>query len=388
MILIKNGSVLTPNGLLDRACILVRDTIIEAVGIDQEFQQSGECQIVNSKGLLVVPGFIDLQVNGGFGHDFTIDPASIWQVASDLPRFGVTTFLPTIISSPKTTINQIIKIFNSYHKTSHVSAVPIGLHIEGPFISHSKKGAHNPEFIRSIIPSELQSWSPDNGVLLVTMAPEIPGALSMIKILASRGVVVSAGHSNATYEQSILGIEAGITCGTHIFNAMSSLSHREPGLPGALLSRDDVYIGIIADGLHVHPALISIMLKVKGGSSLILVSDAMSALGMPPGVYSQIGEKVYVDKSSARLSDGTLAGSILGLDQALRNLISYTNCSLEDAILTITSTPAKLLQLDRKGSIIVGYDADLTFLTPSMDVAATMIAGKFVYINKNLFSSS
>jgi N-acetylglucosamine-6-phosphate deacetylase len=257
------------------------------------------------------------------------------------------------------------------------------LHLEGPILSKTKKGAHNPEYFQAPNKDTIRAWHRKNGIRMVTLAPELEGALEVTQKLVTRGVTVSAGHSNATYGQAVAGIRAGISMGTHLFNAMSSLGHREPGLVGALLENPDVKAGIIADGIHVHPAAVSMTTKIKGPKNMILVSDAMSALGMPPGEYPQIDEIVYVGENSARLANGSLAGSILTLDKALRNLIAFTGCSVKAAILTITTNPAQTIGESQKGEITAGFDADLVFLNQDLRPVATMVAGKFLWKANN-----
>jgi N-acetylglucosamine-6-phosphate deacetylase len=212
------------------------------------------------------------------------------------------------------------------------------------------------------------------------MAPELPGALDVTQTLVERGVVVSAGHSNATFAEAQAGIEAGIRYGTHLFNAMPGLHHREPGLIGALLSDSRVTVGLIPDGIHVHPAVVKLAWQALRSERLNLVTDATASLGMPPGRYRIGPQEVFVDETSARLADGTLAGSILSLDAALQNLMSFAGCSLEEALPTITSTPAELLGLsDQRGRLGPGLAADLVLLTADLDVAMTIVNGKVVY---------
>jgi N-acetylglucosamine-6-phosphate deacetylase len=214
----------------------------------------------------------------------------------------------------------------------------------------------------------------------VTLAPELPGALDLVAALTARGVLVSAGHSAATFEQAKAGVDAGIRYGTHLFNAMPALQHREPGLPGALLTDARATVGLIADGVHTHPAIVSLAWQALGPRRLNLVTDAMAALGMPAGTHRLGDFDVEVDATSARLADGTLAGSILSLDQALRNLVSMTGCSLEEALATVTSTAARAIGVDaERGTLARGAAADVVLLTPDLRVRTTIVAGEIVY---------
>ena len=204
--------------------------------------------------------------------------------------------------------------------------------------------------------------------------------MAVIEELASRGILISAGHSMATYDEAMAGIGAGIRYGTHLFNAMSPIGHRHPGLPIALLTAPQTVVGLIPDGIHVHPALIKIIWSVKGSEGLNLVSDAMAALGMPPGKYMLNDFEVTVDETECRLANGTLAGSILPLDAAVRNLITYTGCTLPEAFATVTTTPARLLSIDhQRGRIAPNHIADLLLLTPDLQVHTTIAAGNIVY---------
>lgn len=341
----------------------------------------------DAEGLLLAPGFVDLQINGAFGHDFTQDPASIWQAAARLPRYGVTAFLPTIITSPTSTIKAAQAVLRQV-PAQFSGAWPLGLHLEGPFLNPQKKGAHNPAHLQAPDTALASTWSPQSGVRLVTLAPELTGALDVIRLLAGNGVLVSAGHSMATLDEANVALDAGLRYGTHLFNAMPALHHREPGLVAALLDDERAAAGLIVDGIHVHPALIRLIWQLLGPQRLALVSDAMAALGMMPGQRDDRGvfhlgdQAVHVEGLRATLPDGTLAGSILSLDTACGNLMQFSGCSLPEALQTVTLTPMRLLQLDdRKGRVAPGYDADLVLLTTDCQVAATFVGGRLVYEN-------
>lgn len=336
--------------------------------------------VLDATGLYLAPGFIDLQLNGGFGDDFTADPAGLWRVAACLPQFGVTAFLPTIVSSPLSTVAAAQAAWRQGPPPNQRGAVPLGLHVEGPFINPEKRGAHNPDHLRLPDVAAVTRWTPEAGVRLVTLAPELPRALDMIRALRAQGVVVSAGHSLATVEEAEAGFRAGIRYGTHLFNAMPPLDHRAPGLAGALLASPGITVGVIADGVHLHPAAVALAWRAKRLTGLTLVTDAMAALGMPPGRYRLGDYEATVDDTSVRLPDGRLAGSRLSLDAALRNLVEFTDCSLSEALQTVTAAPAAVLGLDdERGRVAVGYLADLVLLTADVRVAATIVAGEVAY---------
>ncbi|MDM8519105.1 N-acetylglucosamine-6-phosphate deacetylase [Anaerolineales bacterium HSG6] len=377
---IKNGTIITPQQQLTDHVVLVENNRITDIGTAEQVPCPAEAQVVDADGLLITPGFIDLQLNGAFGLDFTADPTTLWEVAAKLPRYGVTSFLPTVITAPPEKRALAQTVITEQRPADYQGTTPLGLHFEGPFFNPAKKGAHNKNYI--CLPNfELtDNWSPETGVRLVTMAPEMENALPVIRALVERGVVVSAGHSMANYDEAKTSFNAGVRYGTHLFNAMPPLHHRDPGLPGALLSDSRPVVGLIADGIHVHPGLVDMVWQTLGAERLNLVTDAMAALGMPPGQFELGDYKVTVTETSARLANGTLAGSILAMDEALRNLIAYTACSLKEALPTITSTPARLLGLsDTIGQVAVGYHADLALLTPDYQVAMTIAQGNIVY---------
>jgi N-acetylglucosamine-6-phosphate deacetylase len=247
-------------------------------------------------------------------------------------------------------------------------------------LNPQKKGAHNPEHLRLPSLGAVARWSPQEHVRLVTLAPELPGALPVIEALAGRGVLVSCGHSMATYAEAQAAFAAGARYGTHLFNAMPTLEHREPGLPGALLTAPDQTVGIIPDGVHTHPAIVQMAWKMKAPGRLNVVTDAMAALGQAPGRYLLGDQEVTVTARDARLPSGTLAGSILSMDMALRRLIEFTGCSLGEALATITSTPADLLGLGHeRGRIAAGAYADLVVLGADLQVRMTVVEGRVLY---------
>lgn len=346
----------------------------------------------------IVPGFIDLQLNGAYGDDFTTNGDAVTRVASRLPQTGCTSFLPTLITSPFDSyskrlqeICEAMNLLNSPRDSSSYSAllgmadsggqgaIILGVHLEGPYLNPIKTGAHNAEWLREINVEEMICWADPSIVRIVTLAPELPNAPQAIRALNRVGITVSAGHSNATFDEAIKGCENGIKWGTHLFNAMSGLHHRDPGLAGALLS-SSTPCGLIVDGVHVHPAMVKLAYQAKGVDGLCLVTDAQAAMGTSKR-NSQIGDRnTFADESSVRLADGTLAGSILKMDQAVRNVIEFTDCSLAEAINMASRTPANLLGLNRKGRIAEGCEADIVILDKELTVQKTFVAGKLVFV--------
>jgi N-acetylglucosamine-6-phosphate deacetylase len=380
MLVIEHITVYTPDERIENTTVRLDAGRIVAVGTGDSSPPALGEQRLDGRGLHLAPGFIDLQLNGAFGDDFTAHPETIWKIAAQLPRYGVTSFLPTIITSPPAQVRAAQRVLLDERPTAFRGAEPLGLHLEGPFLNPRKTGAHNPAYLCAPGLRTIDGWSPERGVRLVTLAPELPGALELIQELTRRDIVVSAGHSMATVDEAHAGWDHGIRYATHLFNAMPPLDHRAPGLGGAVLANPEWVAGLIPDGIHVHPTLIQATWLAKGRHHLSLVSDAMGALGMTPGRYHLNDFDVVVTDRDARLQDGTLAGSILPLDQAVRNLITFTGCTLQDALATVTTTPARLLGLAHaRGRIAPGYVADLVLLDEQRNVTATIAAGEIVY---------
>lgn len=360
------------NGQIANSVIHIVNGIIAKI----ELKKSSTADIAVDVGY-IVPGFIDLQVNGGYGADFTLDGTAVADVAKKLPATGVTAFLPTIITAPFDVYSKRIEEIRRATK-SNIGAQVLGVHIEGPYLSPVKHGMHAAEFLRAIDIEEISQLADPSIVRLFTLAPELPGAIEAIRLIKSRGIVVGGGLSNATYEQAMAGFEAGIGWGMDLFNVMSEFKHREPGMVGAFLS-SDVPASIVADGIHVHPAGVKIAYRAKGSDSLMLVSNGMAAMGMTPGVYKVGNQNVTVDGKSARLSDGKIAGSIVTMDQSVKNAMTFTDCSINEAVKMASFIPARVLGLQNKGRIKVGCDADIVVLDKHAHILHTIIKGNVVY---------
>ncbi len=370
------GRVLFPDGGLQDGEVVIDDGLIADVH-----------PIGSAPPQIISPGWIDLQVNGAFGHDFTQNPEAMPEVARRLPRTGVTAFLPTIITSPLETYARALNAVGALLPTGMIepgrAARILGQHIEGPYLAPQRRGAHNVEFLRTpVTPIQDGLLGPGASqaalVRLVTLAPELPNAIQAIRELAAEHLIVSLGHSNATYEEAIAGIDAGARYGTHLFNAMSPLGHREPGMVGALLADPRITVGIIPDGVHFHPSILPWLIRARRADHITLVTDAMAAAGLGAGEYALGDRRVVVDQTSARLENGTLAGSILTLDRGIRNLVEWRACSLETALLMATATPARLLGLDYMGRIAAGCVGDLVVLDQDLNVTQTIIGGQVV----------
>lgn len=345
---------------------------------------------VDVEGAIIAPGFIDLQINGAFGCDFSRNPEDIDQVAKRLPHYGVTSFLPTVISSSPEQYRAILPWLQPKASTKQTAAI-LGIHLEGPHFSPSYHGAHNKQFLQPSFEgngSIEKVYGSLQGVKLITLAPELPGSLQVIRELRKKGVFVSAGHSNATFDQMKAAIEAGIGLATHLFNAMPGFHHRNPGIIGAALIEPSLSYSLIADGVHLSPETLSLCWRCNP-EGLVLISDATEALGLPSGKY-QLGtmgievenERVYL------VGTKTIAGSALSLDKAVRRLRAVTRCSIAQALEAASLKPAKLIQIyPSKGTLETGADADFLILTDELYIRATYIGGELYEEPKDLKNS-
>lgn len=323
-------------------------------------------------------GFIDLQVNGGWGNDFTADPSSIWDTGRHLPATGVTTFLPTIVSAPYEVVDKAIDLLLAGPPDGYLGADPIGLHIEGPWISPEWNGAHNPAHLRLPNLHVAQRWADSGLVRMVTMAPELPGAIEVAKKLAAAGVVVSAGHSGADFETAAQALGGPWSAVTHLFNQMTPFHHRAPGLVGAALLSDRP-CGVIVDGIHSDPAAVQFAWEHLRPDRFILITDAMQATGLRPGRYLLGDQPVDVGPEGPRIWPDTLAGSTLTMDRAVANLVDWTTATFEEATAAASLNPARLIGAADRGRLREGMRQDVVVLDANLRVVETMIEGEVVY---------
>ncbi len=374
----RGAQVLVDGGLV-RADLVVDGGLIAEVVVDPPPGQLVDGD-VDCGGLVIAPGFIDLQCNGAIGVDITTEPDRILDVAAELPRFGVTAFLPTVVTAPASTRAAAIATMQRLEETTTGGpvAAPLGLHFEGPMISRNYLGAHVPRFAAdpSALLDEIETWASSGVVALVTLAPELQRALDVVDTLAAAGVVVSAGHTAMSPSDFAAARSAGVSYVTHLFNAMAPFGHRSPGPIGAVLADESVTVGVICDGIHVDPVAVEMVWRSLGPHRMSLVSDASPALGEPYGRFQLGAFEVIHDDTGVRTVDGVLAGSALPLDRAVRNLIEFTGCSLADALATVTSTPADLLGLTDRGRIEAGARADMTIVDHDGDLHRTIISGE------------
>ncbi|MFL9584252.1 N-acetylglucosamine-6-phosphate deacetylase [Stenotrophomonas sp. AB1(2024)] len=374
---LRNARILTADGFRDDLAVVIEAGRISALVSDAAPQLGNAAEQVDLGGGWLLPGFIDAQVNGGGGVLFNNSPdvESLRTLAAAHRRFGTTALLPTLISDDV----QVMRKAIDATRQAIADGVPgvIGIHLEGPYIAPARKGTHDANKFRVPDAAEIaMAASLDNGVTLLTLAPErVP--LESIRALVERGVIVAAGHTAATYEEARAGLDAGIRGFTHLYNAMSPLTGREPGAVGAALEDRGSWVGIIADGVHVHPASLRVALATKPQGKVMLVTDAMPPVGADNPSYELYGEVITAVDGVVRNAAGSLAGSALDMATAVRNTVQLLGLSLEEAARMASRYPAQFLNVDdRLGEIAQGYQADLVLLDDALQVRATWIAGQ------------
>jgi N-acetylglucosamine-6-phosphate deacetylase len=359
------------HGVKDADAVLVDGDTIIWVGRGQPPERPDE-EVVAEPGEVIAPGFVDLQVNGYAGHDAASGAAAIAAISEALPASGVTAFLPTLISSPVEDGAAFVAAVGAAAES--VGARVLGAHLEGPFINPLFRGAHTRANLVDPTPERVDVFVTARP-RLVTLAPELPGALAAIERLHRMGIVVSAGHTGADFEQGGRAIAAGVRFGTHIYSAMPPVHHRNPGIALALLLDARVTVGLIADGVHVHPSVCEQVVRVKGTSRIALTTDQMSAAGSPPGNYSLAGIEVVSDGRAVRLHDGTLAGSAAKMEDLVRLMARLPGMTATRAIELASRVPAQVLGERRLGRISAGACADLVVLDRDLGVRLTMVRG-------------
>jgi N-acetylglucosamine-6-phosphate deacetylase len=368
-----NGQILLPSGLRDDLCVVIGDGEIRALSS----APPADAVMVDLGGKLLLPGFIDTQVNGGGGALFNDDPSveTIRTIATTHARYGTTGLLPTLISDDLAVIERGIKAVDAAIE----AGVPgvLGVHIEGPFLNAARRGIHSETKLRPLRDEYLDLLtSAKHGKTVVTLAPEC-ATPEQIRQLVARGVIVAAGHSDAPYETVRAAIDSGLSGFTHLFNAMSQLANRAPGMVGAALEDDSTFAGIIADGHHLHPATLRVAARAKGAHRLMLVTDAMPSVGTDSPSFMLQGREIWRDGDTLHGADGVLAGSTLTMAGALRGMIEQGRVSLRDAAAMASATPAAFLGIgDRTGIIAPGMRADLVLIDRDFIVHETWINGQ------------
>ncbi|TET20476.1 N-acetylglucosamine-6-phosphate deacetylase [Candidatus Bathyarchaeota archaeon] len=380
---IKNGTVITPSKMIKNGVVVFKDERIITVGQEKDVETPKEAKVIDASGGIVAPGFIDIHIHGGKGTD--VMDAS-YKAINKLARFkashGTTAFLATTISAAHNDLLNAAKTVKVSIKKGTDGAEVLGIHLEGPYINPKKCGGQDSKYIRPPSTDEFREIlkASNYAVRLVTLAPEVEGAKKLIVELRNFGITASIGHSNATYSEVVDAIKHGISHAAHTFNRMRGFDHREPGVVGTVLIHDELTAELICDYVHVHPAAMKLLTKVKGSSGVVLVTDAIRAAGMPDGKYKLGKRNVIVKNGVSRLESGGLAGSTLTMNKAVRNMVNLVGASLQEAVSMATINPAKVVGVDnRKGSLEQGKDADFVILDRELNVCSTIVRGKMVH---------
>ncbi|TKJ93278.1 N-acetylglucosamine-6-phosphate deacetylase [Paenibacillus sp. CFBP13512] len=376
--ILQNVELVLPNKILSNVHVGIEKGKIVRIDADpistyEEYQQ------IDCKGKRLIPGMIDVHIHGANGFDMMDGrEESIQEVSRTCASTGCTSFLATSVSS---TIEDLLAMIHSVKRVvgHEVGAKIAGIHLEGPYLNPIRKGMQNEKYLRHPDIEEMKMIfkEADSLIQMVTIAPELPGGMELISFLKEQGVIISIAHSDATYEEAKKAFEAGASHVTHCFNGMRPIHHRDPGIVVAAFEEEHVSLQAIVDHIHLHPAIIRLMHRSKGPEGMVLITDALQAMGMGDGDYLFGGHHVTVTDGVARLHDGTLASSTVTMNEALRYTVE-TGISLTDAVQMASTTPARILGLHQKGAIAVGMDADLVLLDDAFQVQWTMIDGHIV----------
>ena len=375
---IEGAEIVTPAGLVSETLLLESGRIARVGGVSPA--EARDARVIKACGQLVLPGLIDLHVQGAGGSDLLNDePEAASRVCAKLASFGTTAFLATTVIDTRRReqphLRRIVECIENMPSGARV----LGIHLEGPFISIEKKGMIQEKYIRAVSRDYYEHVKEvcAGRLRMMTIAPELPGALDIISDLAQQGIIASLGHTNATYEQTLKGIQAGLSHVTHVGNAMRGFHHREPGAFGAALMSDALTVQIIADGVHLHRAVAAWLIKIKGPSRFAIITDGIGAMGMLPGRYSYGTLEYTVEDGSARYVDGTLIGTALTQIQLVQRTLDFTGLPLHEVVNMASLYPARILGVaDRKGSIEEGKDADLVICDRELNAKTVFLEGK------------
>lgn len=385
-ICLHNGTVITGFSVMENCSILVRDGKIEDVFSERRFQQKkfdSDVRIFDVDGAFVAPGLIDTHVHGfaGYGTEDN-DPDAIVEMSRELAQYGVTAFNPTLYPSDPDNMEASIKAVVKAMGQEHGARI-MGLHLEGPFISPDKLGVQRPETLQTVNLELMDRlWAASEGhIVNMTVAPELKDMRKLALYSIRKGIVLQAGHTNAMYEHMVEGMQAGILHSTHMFNAMSQMHHRNPGAVGAVLIHPEMSCELIADGVHVHPDLIRLLVRDKSSDKIVLVTDALKPTEQRTGPLKANGEDVvFHDGCFHRCKDDVIAGSALTMITGVRNLMGY-GFPVDVAVKFATMNPARVMKYEEQGALIPGYDADVVVFDKYCNVLATIIKGS---LKKNI----
>jgi len=385
MLALAAQRLISPTGYIENPVVLVEDgSILEIAPRSARSVPAGVAVLDFSQSILA-PGYVDLHIHGSAGYDVMGDAAeALPAVEQLLARHGVTSYYPTTVTAPiDPTLRALERLASAIEERDRkivpppaARAAPLGIHLEGPFISHARRGVHPPEnLLTPTLAAFERFWQAARGrIRMMTIAPELDGAIEVIAEAARRGVCVSLGHSDADLQTSERGFGAGARHATHTFNAMRPLNHRDPGILGAVLTDSRVTADIIADGVHLDPAIVRLIARLKGPQHTVLITDGTSATGMPDGTY-RLGSLEVEVRDGRCTSDGRLAGSVLTMDRAVRNLAQFAGWTLEQAVTAASLNPARVGGLSNKGALTAGADADFVVLNAAGEVERTFVAG-------------
>jgi N-acetylglucosamine-6-phosphate deacetylase len=384
---IVNGKLIMRDRIIHDSVIIFEEKIINIIEKENFLQYKKEykeeIQVIDAKGKYVSPGFIDIHIHGSAGYD-TMDATTqaLRAISTTIAANGVTAYLPTTMTMDRDSIYKAFQAIREAMQLEIKGAKILGIHMEGPFINEKYKGAQRADYIikpdYDIIKDYLDI------IKIITLAPEKDENHSFIKkVKGNSKITLSVGHSDASYEETIKAIEDGISHATHTFNAMTPLNHRKPGIIGAIFA-SDITCELIADMIHVHPAIFNILLNVKHKDKMVLITDSMRAGCMKGGIYELGAQKVIVKNGAAKLEDGTLAGSVLTLNKAVKNMLKHSELEIYEAVAMASLIPAKVINMDNtKGSLDVGKDADIVIFDEDIDVFFTIVEGKIVFETQN-----
>ncbi len=372
------GKIYTPHQVVDKATIVINNGKIDRI-TNEIIEYENDANVINVHGFHVAPGYIDIHIHGAMGVSMMdASPDAIHNISRYIAKHGVTSFLPTTWSAtPELTYSTL----ESLAKTAQIKdgAQHLGAHIEGPYLNLEFRGAQLPGLIRNPDVNEYRNWFESDLVRLITFAPENKGSLEFVQEGLERGVEFAIGHTGASYEQVVEAANLGVRQATHVFNGMQGLHHRNPGTVGGILDDNRIFAQLICDGIHLHPAVVRLLIKAKGTSRVILITDSIRGAGLEDGDYNFAGLEIIVRDGIARTPAGGLSGSTLTMDKAIRNAMEFTSLPFEDILPMATSVPAEAMGWqDRIGSIKPGADADIIILDDEFNVQRTMIAGNFI----------
>jgi N-acetylglucosamine-6-phosphate deacetylase len=389
VIVVSGGDLILPGRVISEGSLIIDAGHI--VAIESRRVAPAGATVIDVSDCYVAPGFIDVHVHGLHGHDTLDGDGAVARIAALLPRYGVTAFCPTTVACAPEDLRGVLQQVGAARiSPAPGSARVLPAHLESNFINPDYKGAQPADCLRTAIDGQrdgvysardvldvISACRPDVGI--VTLAPELPGGIDLVRSLASAGHRVALGHSGADYDTAIAAIDAGACHATHLFNRMTPMTHRAPGLPGAVLAREEVSVELICDGYHVHPSMCRIAVAAKGAEGVLAITDATAGAGLPPGSRARLGgRQIQVGEQAAFLEDGTLAGSTLTMDRAFRNIVTSFGGSLVDAALLCSTNSARALGLSGFGVLADGAVADLVVLDRAFRVVRTLIGGQQV----------